>query len=81
MLVKALLDWPLRAVILAQLVERSHMTPEVRSSNPVIDKFNKLTTVLRVCCKDKNKEKEAVNGQFFIHLLCKGGNNYRLASL
>ena len=38
------------AVVVAQLVERSHPTPEVRGSNPVIGKFYQtyiLSTVLK----------------------------------
>ena len=44
-------------MVVAQLVERSLPTPDVRSSNPVISKFNSLSTVLKLYRKDKNKEK------------------------
>ena len=37
-------DW---TIILAQLVERSLWTPEVRNSNPAISKFYLLLTVLK----------------------------------
>ena len=56
-----------RAVVVAQLVERSLPIPQVWGSNPVIGKnlfiFNNclLSTVY---WKDKNKQKEAGNGPF-----------------
>ena len=55
-----------RAVVVAQLVERSLPMPEVRGSNPVIGK-NILNIYLlsTVYWKDENKEKEAGNGPFF----------------
>ena len=46
------------AVVVAQLVERSLPTPEIRGSNP---NFGKLYLPI-VNRKDKNKEKEAGNG-------------------
>ena len=52
----------------AQLVERSLPTPEVRGSNPVIGKY---LFILNICLlstlywKDENKEKEAGNRPFF----------------
>ena len=42
---------------MAQLVERSHPTPEIRGSIPVIDK-------MELYCKNEIKEKEAGNGPF-----------------
>ena len=45
-----------KAVVVAQLVERSLPTPEVRGLNPVIGKL--------LYWKDENKEKEAGNGPF-----------------
>ena len=44
-----------RAFVVAQLVERSLPTTEVRGSNPVFRKFNKVSTVLK-------RQKEAWNG-------------------
>ena len=35
------------AVVVAQLVERSFPTPEIRSSNPVISKFYLLLTTFK----------------------------------
>ena len=52
-----------RAVVVAKLVEHSLSTPEVRGSNPVIDKH--LFVLLSIVLKDENKEKEAGNGPFF----------------
>ena len=51
------------AVVLAKLVERSHPTPEVRSSNPVI---GKLYWTFKVNCIEKTKiiTKETWNGLF-----------------
>ena len=54
---------------MAQLVEQLLLTPEVRSSNPVIGKllyrtFNCLSTV-NCIEKTKIKKKEAENGPFF----------------
>ena len=56
-----------RAVVVAQLAERSLMTPEIRSSNPDIG--NKIFQMQLIICqlqsrKDKNKGKEAGNGPF-----------------
>ena len=51
----------------AQLVERSFPTPEVRSSNP-IDKLYItyiLSTVYILSKRGKNTEKETGNGPFF----------------
>ena len=62
-----------RAVVVAQLVEQSLPTPEVRSSNPVIGKIyieHLLSTVLKFE-KTKIEEKEAGNGPFkkqYFHL-------------
>ena len=51
---------------MAQLVERSLPTPEVRGSNPVIRKlFYRTFVYCQLSRKDKNKEKEAGNGTFF----------------
>ena len=44
-----------RAVVVAKLVEHSLSTPEVRGSNPVIDKH--LFVLLSIVLKDENKEK------------------------
>ena len=54
------------AVVVTQLVERSLPTPEVHSSNPVIGKlfYQHLSVYCQLYWKDKNKEKEAGNGQF-----------------
>ena len=53
---------------MAQLVERSLLTPEIRSSNPKIGKV--LSTTTKLNRKDENK-KEASNSpslkQFFIN--------------
>ena len=52
---------------MAQLTARTLPTPEVRGSNPVIERFLKGTFVYcRVVLKDENKEKEAWNAQFFL---------------
>ena len=54
-----------RTVAGAQLVERSHPTPEVHGSNPVIGKLSYRTFVYcRLEREDENKEKEAENGPF-----------------
>ena len=51
------------AVVVAQLVERSLPTPEVRSSNPVIDKLlYRAFVYCQLSRKDENKEKEAGYG-------------------
>ena len=55
------------AVVVAQLVERSLLIPEVRSSNPVISNnlyIEHLLIYWQLCWKDKNKEKEAGYGPF-----------------
>ena len=49
-----------RAVVVAQLVERLLPTPEIRSSNPNIGKF--YLPIVHLNIKDKTKEKEAGNG-------------------
>ena len=52
----------------AQLVEQSLPIPEFCGSNPVIGKKSFILNICllsTVCWKDKNKEKEAGNGQFF----------------
>ena len=46
----------------AQLVERSLPTPEVRSSNPVIGEIFLQHCLLSTALKRQNKEKEAGNG-------------------
>ena len=54
-------------VVVAQLVERSLSIPEVGGSNPVIGKnllISNICILSTVYWKDKNKEKEAVNGPF-----------------
>ena len=52
-----------REVVMAQLVERSLLIPEVCGSNPVIGKnlYTYIEHLFTVNCelKDKNKEKEA----------------------
>ena len=58
-----------RAVVVAQLVERSLPIPEVRGLNPVISKnlffyIELLFTVNCVLKKAKIKKKEAENGPF-----------------
>ena len=58
-----------RAVVVAQLVERSLPILDVCGSNPVIRKI--YLFLLNICLlstvywKDKNKEKEAGDGPFF----------------
>ena len=49
----------LRAVVVAQLVERSLPTPEIHGSNPAIGKIVSTNCMIK---KDENKEKEARNG-------------------
>ena len=51
-------------VVVAQLVERSLPTPEVRSSNPVISKMYMEQCYCQLYWKDENKEKESGNGPF-----------------
>ena len=50
-------------MVVAQLVERSLPTPEVRGSKPVIDEFVYLSTI-NCIVKTKIKKKEAENGVF-----------------
>ena len=47
-----------RAVAVTQLVERSHLTPEVRSSNPVISKLLNLEHLFAVNWIEKTKIKK-----------------------
>ena len=51
-------------MVVAQLVDKSLPTPEIRSSISVIGSFifYQLGIVNKLCRKDKNKEKEAENG-------------------
>ena len=49
---------------MAQLVEQSPPTPEIRGSNPVIGKLLSNICLLSTVLKDENKEKEAGNGPF-----------------
>ena len=55
-----------RAVVVAQLVEQSLLTPEVRSLNPVIYKLLYRTFICfcQLYIKVGNKEKESRNGPF-----------------
>ena len=53
-----------KKVVVALLVEWLLPTPEIRSLNPVIGKLYLLPTVLNLCWKDKNREKEALYGLF-----------------
>ena len=55
----------LGAVVVAQLVERSPLSPEIRGSNPVIGKLLSNICLLSTVSKDENKEKECGNGPFF----------------
>ena len=50
--------------MVAQLVERLLPIPDVRSTNPVIDKKIILNIYCQLYWKDENKEKEAGNGIF-----------------
>ena len=50
----------LRAVVVAQLVERALPTPEIHGSNPNIGKV--LSSNCKLKRKDENKGKEAGNG-------------------
>ena len=55
------------AVVVAQLVEQSHLTQEVRGSNPVIGFFPNRTYICLLSTEgiEKTKlRKEAVNGPF-----------------
>ena len=59
---KQIISW---AVVVAQLVERSLLIPEVRGSNPVIGKkLLNICLLSTVYWKDENKEKEAGIGPF-----------------
>ena len=51
-----------RAVVVAQLAERSTPSPEFRRSNPVIKKIHTKHGFTINCRKDVSKEKEAGNG-------------------
>ena len=51
------------AVVVAQLVERSPPTPEIRGSNPGIGKF--LFDYCQLRRKDKINQKETGEGPFF----------------
>ena len=51
------------AVVVAQSVENSIPTVEIRRLNPVIGKFYLLSTVTNQYWRDKKKEKEAWNDQ------------------
>ena len=54
-------------VVVAQLVERSLLIPEVRGSNPVIGKYLLIEHLFSVNCikKTKIKKNEAGNGPVF----------------
>ena len=66
-------------VVLAQLVERSIPTPEVRGSNPVI---GKICVYYQLYWKDENKEKEAWNGPFLKKKLCnKSADTYTIVQI
>ena len=54
------------AVVVAQLVERSLPTPDIRGSNPNLSKV--LSTNCKLNRKDENAEKEARNGPYLIKL-------------
>ena len=54
------------AVVVAQLVERSLLIPEVRGSNPVIGKIYWIFVYCQLYWKDENKGKEAGNCPFFL---------------
>ena len=53
----------MRAVVEAQLVEWSLLTPEVQSTNPVIGKIEHLFNGHNIE-KTEKEEKEAANGPF-----------------
>ena len=57
-------------MVVAQLVEPSLPTPEVRGSNPVIGKafISNIFVFCQLHWKDENKEKEAGNGFFSFYL-------------
>ena len=50
------------AVVVAQLVEQSLLTPKIRGLNPSIGKILSTNCMIKNS-KDENKEKEAGNGQ------------------
>ena len=52
------------AVVVAQLAERSHLTPEIRASIPDISNILNLFICQLLSRKDENKEEEAGNGPF-----------------
>ena len=55
-----------RAVVVAQLVEQSLPTLDVRGSKPIFGKpLNRTFMFCQLYWKDKNKEKDAGNGRFF----------------
>ena len=74
-----------RAVVVALLVERSLLTPEIRGSNPNIGKV--LSTNCKLTRKDKNKEKEAGMAKLKIflpavkHYICLGPSRGQLPKL
>ena len=64
---------------MAELAERSHLTPQVCGSNPVVGKkviFN-ICSLLTILIRRKNEEIEATNGPFtkkvlYLNILLKG---------
>ena len=66
-LINSIVTWTARAVVVAQLVERSLWMPEVRGSNPVIGKlfYRTFICLLSTVEKTKIKKKEAEIGPFF----------------
>ena len=64
-LAKIKISW---TVVVAQLVERLLLIPEVRSSNQVIGKNLYCTFYCQLYWKEQNKEKEAANGPFLKRL-------------
>ena len=58
--------------IVAQLVLRSLLTPEVRCSNPVIGKLLYIEHLFTInCLENENKEKETGNRRFNFFCLTK----------
>ena len=57
------------AVVMAQLVERSLPTPEVRGSNLVIGTLLYYLYAINCIGNSKNEEKEAGNGPVYIDYL------------
>ena len=57
------------AVVVAQLVERSLLTPEVRGLNPVIGKIYIEHGFLSIVLKNENKEKRGREWPIFIKKL------------